>query len=185
MKNYWILFIILSVLVLTACGGAQTNGQNESPALPPQETLSTPVADSQSAPTEEPAATSSASTQLDAQLPDDEGSQPAPREIVEKVKADLVKQFKVNADEIRVREARAVDWPDTSLGCPQPDMVYAQVITPGYWVLLEVEGKQYPYHTDRDGQIILCIGNPDSDSLPLIPVDPGEIDDGQPWVPVN
>jgi hypothetical protein len=123
----------------------------------------------------------------DVQLPETGNAPSAPRKIVEKAKSDLVKRFGVDASQIRVVEARAVDWPDTSLGCPQPDMVYAQVITPGYWILLEAEGRQYPYHTDQNEQIILCLRDPaDPEApLPLIPINPGEIDDGQPWVPVE
>ena len=33
-------------------------------------------------------------------------------------------------------------WSDASLGCPQPDMGYAQVVTPGYLVLFrDSEGR--------------------------------------------
>jgi len=46
-------------------------------------------------------------------------------------------------------------WSDTSLGCPRPGMFYAQVITPGYLITLEVKGEKYEYHTDLE-RIILC-----------------------------
>jgi hypothetical protein len=48
------------------------------------------------------------------------------------------------------------DWPDSSLGCPQPDMLYAQVITPGYLLLVEVSGERVEYHTDERGTIVRC-----------------------------
>ncbi len=183
MKNHWISLIALLILVLTGCGTSQANGQNKNP----QETLSAPSTDSQVV-TEEPAIIpSSTSTMPDVQAPDAENIAFAPRKIIEEAKDDLVKQFGVNADQIHVTESRAVTWPDASLGCPQPDMAYAQVITPGYWVLLEADGKQYPYHTDQNGQFILCLGNSSNpgSELPMIPVVPGEIDDGQPWMPVD
>ena len=41
-----------------------------------------------------------------------------------------------------------MEWSDASLGRPQPGMMYAQVITPGYLVVLEADGQQYTYHTD-------------------------------------
>ena len=40
----------------------------------------------------------------------------------------------------------AVDWPDASLGCPQPDMVYTQVPVDGTLILLSVAGQVYEYH---------------------------------------
>ncbi len=182
MKHNWISLITLLGFVLASCGTSQNNGQNENPV--PQETLSAPMANPQTATEQSPSPTSS---MPDVPIQNAENVTFAPREITEKTKADLAKQFGVDTNQIRVVEARAVTWPDASLGCPQPEMAYAQVITPGYWILLEAEGKQYPYHTDQNGQIILCLGNssdPES-RLPLIPVNPDEIDDGQPWVPVD
>jgi len=110
--------------------------------------------------------------------------------LIEKAKADLVKQFAIRADQIQVVEARAVTWPDASLGCPQPDLAYAQVLTPGYLVLLEADGKQYPYHADQAEQLILCLRNvagagTEMPLFPPIPVNPTELKDGVPWVPVN
>ena len=120
-----------------------------------------------------------------------ESANPVPRELAEKAKADLAEYLHIDVSQIRVIESRSVDWPDASLGCPQPKMAYAQVITPGYWIALEAKGQKYPYHTDLKNQIILCLGNSsdsadiETPSLPLIPVNPTEIKDGQPWVPVN
>jgi hypothetical protein len=188
MRNHWISFITLLALILAGCKGSQTNGQNENLIPSTQETLSIPLTDPQIAPPEQPAISpSSTPGTSDIQEPDAKNTTIAPREIIEKAKADLVKQFGMSADQVRVLEAMAVTWPDASLGCPQPDMAYAQVLSPGYWVLLEADGRQYPYHTDQDEQIILCLGNssdPES-PRPLIPVNPDEIQDGQPWVPVE
>ncbi|MDQ3547201.1 MAG: hypothetical protein M3439_00135 [Chloroflexota bacterium] len=47
-------------------------------------------------------------------------------------------------------------WNDTSLGCPQPDGMYAQVITPGYDVRLLVDGNELEYHTDMDAAVVRC-----------------------------
>jgi hypothetical protein len=79
-----------------------------------------------------------------------------PRQLAEKAKAHLAKLLDIDVSEIRVVEALAVSWPDTSLGCPQPGFFYAQMIVPGYRLVLEAKGQQYPYHTTLDGQIILC-----------------------------
>lgn len=44
---------------------------------------------------------------------------------------------------IVVVSSEARDFPDGSLGCPQPGMAYAQVITPGYQVIVEAAGRRF------------------------------------------
>lgn len=69
----------------------------------------------------------------------------------------LAEKLGVPVGEVTVTAWEPVDWPDASLGCPEPGMMYAQVITPGYQVMLEAQGKIHRVHTDRSGQrIILC-----------------------------
>jgi len=48
-----------------------------------------------------------------------------------------------NADEVEVLSVEAVDFSDSSLGCPQPGKAYLQVITPGHRVLTEYAGQSY------------------------------------------
>lgn len=57
---------------------------------------------------------------------------------------------------IIVHDVIAQDFSDTSLGCPKPDQMYAQVITPGYQVILEVQGTQYDYRLTDQDNVILC-----------------------------
>jgi hypothetical protein len=59
---------------------------------------------------------------------------------------------------ILVVQATAQEWPDASLGCPQPGMMYAQVITPGYQIILEAAGRRYDYRAPmrHDGPVRLC-----------------------------
>ena len=49
----------------------------------------------------------------------------------------VVAQSGLTPDQLTVISSEAVNFSDASLGCPQPGMAYAQVITPGYRVLLE------------------------------------------------
>ena len=60
--------------------------------------------------------------------------------------------------EISIIQATAQEWPDASLGCPQPGMMYAQVITPGYQIILEAAGRRYDYRAPmrREGPVRLC-----------------------------
>ena len=48
-----------------------------------------------------------------------------------------------------------VEWSDTSLGCPMPGLVYAQVITPGFRLVFDYQGQQNEYHTDEDGSNVV------------------------------
>ena len=51
----------------------------------------------------------------------------------------------------------AVDWNNASLGCPKPDVMYAQVVTPGFRLVFDHEGTRYEYHTDVDASnVVLC-----------------------------
>ena len=72
-------------------------------------------------------------------------------------KEDLAEHLGVAVEKITVLRVEAVEWPDTSLGCPQPGKMYAQVITPGYSIILKAGGEQYEYHSDSEGrQLVLC-----------------------------
>ena len=57
---------------------------------------------------------------------------------------------------VQVISVDATDWSDTSLGCPQPGMFYAQVITPGYLIVLAAGGRQFEYHANKRGRVVTC-----------------------------
>ena len=73
---------------------------------------------------------------------------------------DLASALNVEMAEIMMAEAQATEWHDTSLGCPEPGKMYAQVITPGYRLTLAVDGRLYVYHTDEGHQAIRCEERP-------------------------
>jgi hypothetical protein len=60
-----------------------------------------------------------------------------------------------SADGITLNGAGFVEWPDACLGVSQPDVACAEVITPGYRVLLEANGLLYEYHTDTGSRAVL------------------------------
>ncbi len=74
------------------------------------------------------------------------------------VKADLAARQTINGEAIKVANIERVEWSDASLGCPAPDQAYAQVVTPGFRVLLQVHDEVYEYHTDEAGEFVLCQG---------------------------
>jgi len=69
---------------------------------------------------------------------------------------DLVRRLHVDRAAIIVLEARSVVWPDGSLGCPRPDMVYPQVQQDGALVRLRAEGKEFSYHSGGTRPPFLC-----------------------------
>lgn len=88
-------------------------------------------------------------------------------------KADLMRRLGLTEEAITVKSVEEVQWRDTSLGCPQPGMTYAQVMTPGFRVILEAGGKEFAYHTDRGQSAVLCWAKgPAIDPEPLMPIAP-------------
>ncbi len=69
---------------------------------------------------------------------------------------DLATKQGVNASDIKLAGLSAVEWNDSSLGCPKAGRSYMQVITPGYLVSLEAGGQRYEYHTDARNVVVLC-----------------------------
>lgn len=59
------------------------------------------------------------------------------------------------AEQIRLVSAEAVEWPDSCLGIPTEGIACAQVITPGFRIILDAAGRQVEYHTNEDGTVIL------------------------------
>lgn len=76
-----------------------------------------------------------------------QGSNPAEFQAQNLAMNDLAQRLGVAKSAITLVKIEAVEWPDASLGCPRPGMMYAQVITPGYLVVLRASGRNYEYHT--------------------------------------
>lgn len=69
--------------------------------------------------------------------------------------ATLAADLGVPEDEVLVDTLRAVNWPDSSLGCPQPGQAYMQVVTPGHKITLRVDGQFHFVHEAR-GKAFVC-----------------------------
>lgn len=99
-------------------------------------------------------------------------------EMVEKTKADLMERLGVLKEEIRIVDAKAVTWPDASLGCPKRGVMYVQMLTDGYVIQLEANGQKYEYHTDTGQNVILC--DPDSGENNSLKNTDNNVQDGGP-----
>jgi hypothetical protein len=70
--------------------------------------------------------------------------------------AAIAEALGVAPGDVTVIDASSEVWPDASLGCPEPDMLYAQVLTPGFRILVEAGGEQIEFHADERGNIVRC-----------------------------
>ena len=77
-------------------------------------------------------------------------------DLAAQARADLARRLSISDDQITLLESTPVTWPDASLGCPQPGMMYAQVLTPGYLIRLQVGDRVYEYHAGRATTVIYC-----------------------------
>lgn len=60
----------------------------------------------------------------------------------------------VEADAITVTSFEPTEWPDACLGLPDEGEMCAQVITPGYLVILNAEGDTHRARTNQDGTVV-------------------------------
>ena len=164
MKTVWISLLVSLALVLTGCSPSQAAAAEPTdlPGLN-QEPLLTDI----------PAQpTQGDIPQMNPLLPTPFA--PGLEGLIEKAKEDLAQRLSIETSDIILVDAKEVVWSDGSLGCPQPGMMNIQVLTPGYFIQLEVKGKFYIYHTNKSDRIILCknaLGVPEFPATPSNTVD--------------
>jgi hypothetical protein len=90
-----------------------------------------------------------------APTPAQSGAGAAPS-MIARAKEDLAERLAVDPADIEVIETQEVVWRDSSLGCPQPGMVYAQVLTDGMLVRLRHGDSVYEYHSGGSRGAFLC-----------------------------
>jgi hypothetical protein len=63
----------------------------------------------------------------------------------------LAAQVGVPVQQVEIIDFNFGEWPDSCLGAAEPDEACLQVITPGYQVILQVNGQRYEVRTDETG----------------------------------
>lgn len=81
---------------------------------------------------------------------------PALDRLVRESVADLAPRLGVDEAEITAISATTVTWPNAGLGCPEPGMMFTQVLVDGALVELEHGGQVYRYHAGGSGSPFLC-----------------------------
>jgi hypothetical protein len=67
----------------------------------------------------------------------------------------LADRLRVSPSAIEVISFESRQWPDRCLGLSIPEVVCAQVITPGYRAVFRAQGREYGYRTDT-GILVLA-----------------------------
>lgn len=81
---------------------------------------------------------------------------PAAQTVVGLALADAARRLGASDQAVRITRLEPRTWPDLSLGCPEPGLMYGQVVTPGYILTVVGAGKTLEYHTDATGRVALC-----------------------------
>ena len=79
----------------------------------------------------------------------------ADKSIAELAVETLAEHLNIPIASIEVDTVRAVDWPNSAVGCPEPDRAYLDVITPGHKVTLRVDGVLHFVH-EAKGRAMVC-----------------------------
>ena len=81
---------------------------------------------------------------------------------------DAERQTGLKPEMLSVVSAAAVTWPDGSLGCPQPGVMYTMALVPGYRVRIQAGERVLDYHASARGQLVLC---PEGRAVDPVPQD--------------
>jgi len=79
-----------------------------------------------------------------------------PAEMIEAALDDAANRSTTARAAITVTSAEAVTWPDGSLGCPQPGMMYTQALVAGYRIVLQAGEQTLNYHAMSRGKPVFC-----------------------------
>ena len=170
MPQKWLtgLIGIMTSVILLGCVSATEPAQTKAETMPTSTSEFSALSQAQSTPTtaipisdallEKPVSPIISDQEAPVTALKDASSEydPGLNKLIDLAKADLAKRLSISVNEVTVLEARAVVWPDASLGCPQPGMAYIQVPHDGVLIQLTFQGKIYAYHGGGNRDPFLC-----------------------------
>lgn len=86
---------------------------------------------------------------------------PARSDAIRRARESLGRELGVEPETLVLRDARAVEWNDSSLGCPEKGMRYLAVLTPGYRVVLDSAGRSHVMHV-AERRVVSCASGADA-----------------------
>jgi hypothetical protein len=69
---------------------------------------------------------------------------------VENARKDLARRLNIDAGDIKESSVEDSDFPDMALGAGEDDEMSGQMITRGWRIRLEAQGKTYEYRADKN-----------------------------------
>src|SRR5712691_8360773 len=134
MRPVRVWLLTAATLFLAACAAGPSGQVPTAPPPPPSPAPASPVA---------------------SVLP---GSSPTadPQPAVDAALRDAAAHLGVSSANLKVDQVEPRQWSDSSLGCPKPGLMYSQIVTPGFVIIISGAGKQLEYHADTRGQVVLC-----------------------------
>jgi hypothetical protein len=151
--------LLIMGMLLSACGKA------------------TPEYEEATGPTSTPISPAGADESPISVLPTPAPLSPAAREVAETLKEQVADEVDVAPAALEAVAAEEVQWSDTSLGCPEPGKVYAQVIVPGWRIVFRgPSGEIYDVHTDETQERWVICDQDQKEESPATPapLTPGE-----------
>lgn len=70
----------------------------------------------------------------------------AREQAIERAKTVLGEKLHVAPSHFTLESAKEATWPNSALGCPEPDHMYAQVISEGWAVVLKADDTTHEVH---------------------------------------
>jgi hypothetical protein len=78
----------------------------------------------------------------------------APPNLIQLVRKDLSRRTKIPLQQIAVKTAKAMTWPDGCLGLAKTDEFCTQMLIQGWQIILSHNKKTWIYRTDSQGKAI-------------------------------
>jgi hypothetical protein len=92
------------------------------------------------------------------EMPGDDRQYGALQSLVDLARVNLAQRLGVEPEAVAVQSVEETEFPDASLGAPEPDRLYAQAITPGHTIKLVVAGQAYEYHASDERLVLIPPG---------------------------
>jgi hypothetical protein len=81
---------------------------------------------------------------------------PGEEAAVRQVLGDAANRLGLPVAALQPARVEPVTWRDGALGCPEPGLMYPQVLVPGYRITVDSGGKSLEYHASQRGQFLYC-----------------------------